>query len=96
MTGTQEQWRGKEEEKTKKKQEKKGRKREKGMMEDGVNFSIRVQQEGRKEKKKHSRKKSVRPCTHFSIHSEAFFHGRVRLSHREQEVILKHTVAQSY
>lgn len=96
MTGTQEQWRGKGEEKTKKTGDKKEMKREKGMMEDGVKFSIRVQREGRKEKKKHSRKKSVRPCTHFSIHGEAFFHGRVRLSHREQEVILKHTVAQSY
>lgn len=50
-------------------------------------FSIRVRREGRKEKKEHSGKKSVRAFTQFSSHAEAFFHRKVRLSRREQEVI---------
>lgn len=55
-------------------------------------FSISVQQQRRKEKKEHSRKKSV----NFSTYSEAFFHRKVEFKPQGTEVIPTHTVAQRY
>lgn len=50
-------------------------------MENDVNFPLACSNKRRKEKKEHSRKKSV----NFSTYSEAFFHRKVELSHKEQK-----------
>lgn len=57
----------------------KGKGRER-MMEDDVNFPLACSNKG--EKRRKSRKKSV---NHFSIYSEAFFQGKVKLCHKDQK-----------
>lgn len=48
-----------------------GKEKKEGRTEGGVSFSIRVQREERK-RRKHSRKKSVRPYTHFFLSRLSF------------------------
>lgn len=65
------------------------------MMEEGVNFPLGCSEEGEKRRKSTAGRNLSDLGLIFFIHDDAFFQGKVRLSRREQEVILKHTLNQS-
>lgn len=52
------------------------------MMEDNVNFSLARSNEGEKRRKSTAGRNQV---NHFSIHSEAFFHQKMNLCHKDEE-----------
>lgn len=67
------------------------------MMEEGVNFPLGCSEKVEKRVKRAQQEEIFEDLSLiFSIQSEAFFNGKVRLSQREQEVILELTVTPGY